>query len=175
MIVILPWTLILVINWSLDFIQFVFAILVLFLARTYITNITVVAGVLSSTSCPSGYTKYHFNLNDGAGGDYVYLCYKMGVRSPITGLNVIAGTSTSFPMQSGYTKVNVDLNSGIGRDNIYLIYTKSITLPPIMSIRVRSGTTPYVYPSLTWVRIDTDCNQNAGGRYIYICYYQPRD
>ena len=173
MIVILPWTLILVINWSLDFIQFVFAILVLLLAREYITNITVVAGVLSSTSCPSGYTKYYYNLNYGAGGDYVYLCYKKGVRSPITGLNVIAGNSTSFEIQSGYTKVNVDLNSGIGRDNIYLIYTKDTILPPIASITVNRGITPYIYPSPTWVRINTNCNQNAGGMYIYISYYQP--
>ena len=77
-------------------------------------------------------------------------------------------------MQYGYTKVSVDLNSGIGRDNIYLVYTKSTALPPIATITVHRGTTPYVYPSSTWVRIDTDCNQNAGGVYIYICYYQPQ-
>ena len=162
-----------------SWIQLALTLLVLFccvfLARSYITDITVVAGRLLSTSCPSGYSRYYYNLNDGAGGDYVYLCYKTGVRNPITGLNVIAGTSTTFPIQYGYTKVNVDLNSGIGRDNIYLIYTKSTTLPPIASLTVRGGTTPYVYPPSTWVRIDTDCNQNAGGRYIYICYYQPRD
>ena len=153
-------------------IQFAFAILpgiilLCILARSYITDITVVAGILSSTSCPSGYSKYHYNLKDGAGGDYIYLCYKTGVRNPITGLNVITGTSTSFPMQYGYTKVNVDLNSSIGRDNIYLIYTKSTTLPPIGSLAVRSGTTPYIYPSSTWVLIDTDCSQNAGRKYIY--------
>ena len=160
------------------------------LVRSYITNITVIAGSLSSISCPPGYTKHYYNLNYGDGGNFVYLCYKKGVRdAPITGLNVIAGTSTNFPIQSGYTKVNVDIKSGIGtflrdiylhdnpfqRDSIYLIYTKNASLPPIMNVSVYGGTTPYVYPPSTWVRIDTDCNQNAGGRYIYICYYQPRD
>ena len=144
----------------------------------------MIAGSLSSISCPSGYTKNYYNLNYGAGGDFVYLCYKKGVRdAPITGLNVIAGTSTNFPIQSGYTKVNVDIKSSIGivntflkvRNSIYLIYTKNTSLPPIVSVSVYGGTTPYVYPPSTWVRIDTDCNQNAGGRYIYICYYQPRD
>ena len=146
-----------------------------FLVTTYITDITVVAGISSSTSCPSGYTRYYYNLNYGAGGNYVYLCYKRGVRAPITGLNVIADTDSTFPMQYGYTKVNVDLNSGIGRDHIYLVYTRSTTLPPIKSIGVVGGTTPHVYPISSWVRIDTDCNKNAGGRYIYICYYQPRN
>ena len=134
------------------------------LVRSYITDITAIAGSFSSISCASGYTKSYYNLNYGAGGNYVYLCYKKGLRDPpITGLNVIAGTSTNFPIQSGYTKVSVGLNSGIGRDNIYVIYTKSTSLPPISSVSVYGGTTPYVYPPSAWVRIDTDCNQNAGG------------
>jgi len=119
--------------------------------------------------------KHYANLNNGAGGNYVYLCYKRGFRNPITGLNVYAGTSKYFRIQSGYTKVNVDLNDGIlgNGDYIYLNYTRSTLLPPIVAITVLTGTTPYIYPSSTWVRINTDCNQNAGGRYIYIAYYQP--
>ena len=147
-----------------------------FTVTRHLTHITVISGW--STPCPSGYLRYHSNLNAGTGGDYVYLCYKYGVRLPnaITGLNVIASTSSSFPIQSGYTKVSVNLNKDVGsfRDQIYLLYTRSTSLPPIRSFIVIRGTTPYIYPSSTWVRIGTDCNQGAGGMYIYICYYQPR-
>ena len=141
------------------------------IVNTYITHLFVIYG--QNTAPPFGYSKISIDLNKGSGGDYIYLCYKKGVRNPITGLTVSADGSSSFALQSGYTRIYSDLNKNVGGDYIYVDYTRQPDLPPIHDIQVIYSSGSAIYPSRYWVRITTDCNKGAGGKFIYICYYQP--
>ena len=139
--------------------------------QEYITHLYILYG--ESPNPPPEYTKIGIDLNKGAGGDYIYLCYKTGVRNPITGLTVNAGSSSSFPIPPGYTRIHDDLNKGAGGDYIYVDYTKNVDLPPIKDVYVIYGEKANIYPPYGFVKINTDCNKSVGGHYIYICYYQP--
>ena len=138
----------------------------------YIVSLAVIYG--KNASALPGYTKIDVDLNKGAGGQYIYLCYKKNASEPpITGINVFAESSEDFPIQSGYSKVPGDLNKGAGGKYIYVCYTKDESLPPISAVNVIFGDRA-IYPDAQYVRIDQDCNESAGGKYIYICYHQPR-
>ena len=143
-----------------------------FIVKTYITHLQVIYGL--STACLSGYIKINTDLNIGNSGNYVYLCYKRGVRNPITGLSVNAYSASSFAVQSGYSRIYSDLNKGAGGDYIYVDYTTNSALPPIDAVTLIHSYSSTVYPSSLYVRINTDCNKGAGGQFVYICYHQPR-
>lgn len=83
-----------------------------------ITGITVVEG---STLPPLGYTKSGKDLNRGAGGAYLYVCYTRQPGAPITDLCVTLGDQKMPP---GWHKIPLDLNKGAGGDYIYLWYKK---------------------------------------------------
>ena len=118
------------------------------------------------------------DLNSGAGGKYIYLKY---VRSAVPdealrAINVVAGSNSSFTRGPSYFDQNgtQDLSEGAGGKYIYLIAaSKSSTTDnktAITDIDVIIGNKPYTYPKNEWVRINQDCNQDAGGNYVYICY-----
>ena len=138
------------------------------LAGSHITDLYVLFG--QHASPPSGYTKINVDLNKGAGGEYIYLCYKKGIRKPITGLNVRAYGYASTTATHGYTRIHKDLNKGSGGDYIYVDYITNIDLQPIRDVRVIYGSSSSIRPPYGWVKIGTDCNKNVGGDYIYICY-----
>lgn len=70
----------------------------------YIVDLFILYG--QNARAPPGYVKIDVDLNKGAGGEYVYLCYrKNAIDAPITGMNVFAHSSESFPIQSGYVKI----------------------------------------------------------------------
>ena len=55
----------------------------------FVTAVTVITGDSANISPPAGYTKIAVDLNKGAGGKYIYLCYQKGGRADaITGLQV---------------------------------------------------------------------------------------
>ncbi len=58
-----------------------------------ITGLDIVYG--EGTSAPSGYTKIKKDLNEGALGHYIYLCYSTSsdIGSPITAIQVGCATS----------------------------------------------------------------------------------
>ena len=137
-----------------------------------ITGLDVIYG--KNTPPPSGYVKIPVDLNKGAGGEYVYICYSRTASGPpITNVQVFAGSSSSFPIQNGYTKINKDLNKGAGGKYIYLCYTTANwnCSPPITSLNVAQGSSRHTYPvSAEWIRIDQDCSEEAGGSYNYVIY-----
>ena len=71
-------------------------------------------------SPPSGYTKINVDLNKGSGGEYIYLCYRKGVREPITGVIVKAYGFASSTAAHGHTRIHKDLNKGAGGDYSYI-------------------------------------------------------
>lgn len=134
-----------------------------------ITGLAVIYG--ENTPPPPGYEKINVDLNHGAGGEYVYICYSTEPGPPITNIQVFAGDSSNFPIQNGYTKLGEDLNKGAGGKFIYLCYTKNIAHPPIAYVDVIQGSNRYTYPSNdSIIRIDQDCSEGTRGANTYVVY-----
>lgn len=79
----------------------------------------------------AGWTMDPHDLNEGAGGDYIYALYRKGAGAPITGLAVVSGPDASVPPPPGYARLNVDLNKGAGGDYIYLCISRT---PGILNV-----------------------------------------
>ena len=137
-----------------------------------ITGLAVIYG--QATSPPPGYVKINVDLNHGAGGEYIYICYSTTAPGPpITDIQVFAGTSSDFPIQDDYTKINMDLNKGALGKFIYLCYTKINAHPPIVAMDVIQGRNRFTYPSdAQMVRVDQDCSEGIPGYYTYVVYKQ---
>ncbi len=119
-----------------------------------------------------GYTIIHKDLNESAGGDYIYLGYKKTDKyeDAIKNITLLWGKSENKDSVTiegvTYTAVpanfNRDLNKGAGGDYIYMFYTKTeradkTALQDITFDNVQAGS----------VR-GKDLNDNAGGAYIYM-------
>src|SRR5262249_1263305 len=127
---------------------------------------------------PDGYTKYPQELNERAGGEYIYLCYHKDLvnilrpeASPqcISEFTFVKGDADA---PDGYTKVDVDLNRGAGGDYIYLCYKKAPykVEDAIKDISIISGESAEISPPHGFTKIPQDLNEKAGGKYIYLCY-----
>ena len=134
-------------------------------AQESISEITVIAGGNAGIQPPPGFTKIAVDLNQGAGGAYIYVCYKKGVGAPITGLAVTANIQDP-PTDAVYTRVNVDLNQGAGGAYIWLWYTKDPGCGTVhnLAVTVNAG------GPADYVHIPNDLNQGAGGDFIYLSY-----
>ncbi|MBM7408410.1 MAC/perforin domain-containing protein [Methanococcus maripaludis] len=133
-----------------------------------ITDLSVIESDKGGAAPPYGFKKVDMDLNKGAGGKYIYLCYKEGLdtTTPITDIKVLNGKHAKAPQ--GYTKINVDLNHKAGGKYIYLAYSRQTNNDPIRSVVVVKGkhaNAPYGYE-----KIDYDLNKGAGGEYLYLCY-----
>lgn len=86
------------------------------------------SSILYSSTANNWYPTSNVDLNDGAGGDYIYGYYKTNSTSflnePINGLGIIYGSSASIKPPWPWEKINKDLNAGAGGDFIYMIYRK---------------------------------------------------
>lgn len=136
-----------------------------------ITGLEVIYG--HDTPPPTGYQKIPVDLNKGAGGQYIYLCYSIAQtgEGPITGIQVFAANCAEPTIQSGYTKIPKDLNKGAGGRYIYICYTRDKSLPPIAEVNVLQGSYFEVYPpSVEWIRDNQDCSQCTREEYTYITY-----
>lgn len=89
-----------------------------------ITDIKTIKGGKSSIKCPSGYKKHsRYDLNKGAGGDYIYMCTTTNkLYTKIKSVEIV-----SYPFQADFLCSNnsgVDLNAGAGGNYIYLCYER---------------------------------------------------
>lgn len=138
----------------------------------YISDIRFLLG--KNPTVPSEYEMLSVDLNQNAGGEYIYLAFKTDAdpANAISGLNVFADRKSSgWSIQPGYTLISQDLAQGAGGKYIYACYTKNTTNPPIRRVNVISGSSSLTFPvDATWVRIIQDCNEGAGGSFVYICY-----
>ena len=90
-----------------------------------ISDLTVIFG--EKTPTPPGYEKLPNDLNKGAGGDFVYLCFKRTEyrdADVIKDIRVIGGGNPDVAPDYLFTKVNGDINKGAGGDYIYFTYSK---------------------------------------------------
>lgn len=136
-------------------------------AQETISEVIVIRGGSAGIQPPAGYVKVNADLNAGAGGDYIYVCYKKGVGAPITGLYVTID-SGSPPTDPRYTRIDVDLNDGAGGDYIYLWTTKDPDCAAIDDIIVQFGKNSRPPAGYTWIGVDL--NRNAGGQYIWLSF-----
>ncbi len=134
-----------------------------------ISEVIVIRGGSSGIQPPAGYVKIAHDLNAGAGGDYIYVCYKKGVGAPITSLCVTKGKSGGTPANDAkYTRIPVDLNDGAGGEYIWLWTSKDPDCAAIKDIMVQFGKNSR--PPAGWTWIGVDLNEDAGGQYIWLSY-----
>lgn len=138
--------------------------------RDVITALDVIYG--EGAKPPDGFHKIDADLNKGAGGEFVYLCYSTTVDAqPITNMQVFAGDGPSINIQEGYEIIWKDLNKGAGGKYLYVCFTRSAEFRPIREVSVVQSQGPEVYPpTVEWVRVGQDCSAGAGGYYSYITF-----
>ena len=131
--------------------------------------------IYDQASPPPRYTTIDKDLNKGAGGAYVYLCYSTdpNVGPPITNIKVVASDSSAIQVEEGYINTGKDLNKGAGGKYIYLCYTclqreYNFHITAVDVIQGSSKDTDV--PPFGWIWIDQDCSEGAGGAYMYIIY-----
>lgn len=82
-------------------------------------------------SIPHGYVRINQDLNEGAGGSFIFLCFstdpaKAAEGLPIRSITVIGGSDDNLAAPYGFTKLKWDLNSGAGGDFIYMCYSRHL-------------------------------------------------
>jgi hypothetical protein len=142
----------------------------------YVDALVTISGNSSSVAAPTGYTKIPYDLNHGAGGKYLYLCYhKASYRSDgenkpcIASVVIIDGKNAQPP--TGYVKLPQDLNDGAGGDYIYLCYqpvpwADDVAIKDVTVIGGNNANVPAPYG---YDKVPGDLNHGAGGDYIYVC------
>lgn len=139
---------------------------------------------------PPGFWKVPYDLNKGAGGNFIYLATKTcsrqdsglvadgpdGLGTPITDLCIITGKSKDIQAPVGYTKVEGDLNYGTGGNFVYLCYHRGQLAEPISELFVMGGKTAEVLsPPPGYAKIDADLNSGALlGEKITLCVQRAR-
>ncbi|MFJ5503730.1 MAC/perforin domain-containing protein [Pectobacterium carotovorum] len=142
----------------------------------YINELIVIAGGNSTIMPPQGYTRIPYDLNAGAGGDYIYLCYHEqewisdNPKKSITDIKIIYDNEKK---PDGYIKLPQDLNKGAKGAYVYLCYKmEDYNLDTaIKKITVIGGDNPDINAPYGYKKIPDDLNKGAGGQYVYICTF----
>ncbi len=126
--------------------------------------------LVGSESLKEDWVKDPHDLNEGAGGDFLYLAWvTKGTDDPITDIYVVEGEGAEAPR--GYHKIDKDLNKGAGGKYLYLCFSRKGTRP-ILDFTVVAGDSDKVPAPAGFTRYDQDLNAGAKGKFIYICYKQ---
>ncbi len=135
--------------------------------QTAFSEVTVINGGNAGILPPAGFTRIEADLNAGAGGDYIYACYKRGNGTPITGLAVTEGaTPENDPAK--WTRIPVDLNRNAGGADIFLWYTKDPDCSEIIDLIVLVGSGAVAPEGYT--KFGFDLNRGAGGATLVFAY-----
>ncbi|MCR5635738.1 MAG: metallophosphoesterase [Clostridiales bacterium] len=136
----------------------------------------------------AGYTVIDKDLNDGSGGDYIYLGYKTtsskndaitdimlvkGGEANKTRTEVINGKNVVYQAVTSKDGTVVDFNKGCGGEYIYCYYTKDTVYRPITSIAIDVKECMAEYNTVMWYdepALAADLNKGAKGDYIYLHY-----
>lgn len=144
-----------------------------------ITELQIISG--KKSNAPKGFEKIPVDLNKGAGGEYLYLCYKKEeATSGVIDILVLHdkkadGRGVECP--SGYEKIGMDLNKKAKGEFIFLAYKKGtpeqsckfgITDLSVLDNGVINSNTIHTYKDYMIKAIDL--NKGAGGDYLYLAY-----
>lgn len=136
---------------------------------TALTNLTIQAINSPGPIYQQGWDFYHTDLNQGAGGSYIYVGYQQGDVRPITAVNFIAYDSAQKNSIPGWEWNPTDLNQGAGGKYIYMYwqYGGQTPVTNLMFLALNESTPPVV-PG--WKQVGPDLNEGAGGAYIWAYY-----
>ena len=153
------------------------------LPRLCIVDIKIV-GSSTPSPTPDGFYVIPQDLNENAGGDYIYVAYKTALDTstspaPVTGIQIVNTDFGEWPLAGAIQPVGFkDLNEDAGGDYIYLYFFRQAGASPIRSICTQNSDGKVYYGMPTGVSqtkgdqiytMDThDLNEDAGGDYIYI-------
>jgi len=167
----------------------------------YLNDLKFIQGGSDSISCPSGYIKNGQDLNQGAGGDYIYSCgkYSTDRSTGYTDMKIMMvsyflntfdkSTTAQSCTRDGYSQDNTDLNAGAGGAYIYFCYKRAYYNQPATIKGIDYSNWSYVpsrkpcsdwpsgwniveaYSGSNWPGsvVYADLNAGAGGRYLYMC------
>ena len=165
-------------------------------ATEFVKDVMLIGGsadevnALKTTYLSQGWTFYDYNLNKGAGGDYIYLLYKHeqsdgGNYGYVTDFYIKTGSSgvddtltiggktyylTPYDGGSHFKGQKGDLNSNVGGDTIHLYYTKDVSAGHAVSrVRINADGTGAVGKDGD-MNSGYDLNKNAGGGFVYLHY-----
>lgn len=135
-----------------------------------VTNLQVVSHDFPGNYCDDDFKRIDGDLNKGAGGKFINLCYKKGrSHEAIVDLKVITGQSRGISCGHGWQKNEMDLNEGAGGDYIFLCYKLGATTP-LSQIKVTTSSSSGNKCGEGWTWIPEDLNKRASGDYIHLCY-----
>lgn len=142
----------------------------------YIDQLVVITGGSSTIEPPVGYSKIEYDLNAGAGGDFIYLCYHEQTwqadrpKDAVTDIRIIFNKEPTPP---GYTKLPQDLNKGAGGDDVFLCYKTEAynTDTAINKVTVIGGNNADINAPYGYLKVPGDLNRGAGGNFIYACTF----
>lgn len=142
-----------------------------------------------------GYFVLPINLNEGAGGRYIYFTFTRNpskvqgpqkYKGPVRGIyvyqygedekgfinnyDIVTRPGVSFPYYQS-TWFDANLNAGgIGRGNIKVLTQRAEATGGPIEISVIRGSSDQIQPPSGWQKFDFDLNKGIGGDYIYLCY-----
>ncbi|GAA0961012.1 hypothetical protein GCM10009558_079690 [Virgisporangium aurantiacum] len=117
------------------------------------------------------YTRIAVDLNQGAGGKYIFAAYLRDEGTPIRGLFVSVQSDAEPHVPPGFTVLNVDLNQGAGGSYVYLCYTRDTDAgDPVNDLTVVAGDNEDPPLPDGWKLVPGDLNAGAGGAYVYFIY-----
>jgi hypothetical protein len=142
---------------------------------------------------PDGFTSTYVDLNAGAGGNWIYLTYKLRDWQPAayyTDMFMELSSDKSAPsvvekknhngITANYWRMGADLNRNCKKgSSIYLWVSRDANKLPIRQIEIvdkgKDSTPPQDIDGWTYVKWQNtnepaDCNKTASGNYIYIRY-----
>lgn len=146
------------------------------LKPNYIDQLVVITGGSSTIEPPAGYAKVPYDLNTGAGGDFIYLCYHEQAWEPdnlkpaVTAIQIIYNREET-PV--GYIKLPQDLNKGAGGDDVYLCYKADTydTNNAVNKVTVIGGGNADINAPYGYDKVPGDLNRGAGGEFVYVCTF----
>lgn len=135
-----------------------------------ISDITILVGDNDRIVAPAGWRRMDQDLNEGAGGRFIYLAYRESETGPfITDITFVVSDSASAATPAGYERLAEDLNQGAGGKFIYLCLRRDDGPMPITDLGLGSTARPLPRgDSPHYTMIPQDLNEGARGRYIYL-------
>jgi len=133
---------------------------------SYMQDIKLIAGTSSSVSCPTGYTKMTTDLNLGAGGKYIYLCWTKETNYRQYGIYDIG------IYNSGNTNWFQTMFFNDGHYGYYYGGDTTMETSHDYLVWLWDGAWWYSYGTQRYVKVaqegNGDLNQGAGGDYIWM-------
>lgn len=139
-----------------------------------ITDVAVVSGKdRGRVQCPRGMQMINKDLNEGAGGDFVFLCVAKGSSpNPITSIDAISSDNRIQRASPGWDLIPGDLNSGAGGKFISLQVKREQGRRALQEIMVTSHPKGGNRCPEGWYWIKQDLNQGTTkdhDPFIHLC------